>query len=158
MAAKKKTTSHAVEIINKRASYEYQIVEKYEAGIALLGTEIKSIRQRKVNLNDAYCFFKGNELYVKNMHIAEYEYGGAFNHDPRRLRKLLLHRHELRRLQTKVKEKGFTIVPLRLYINERGIAKLEIALVTGKKKYDKKTAIKERDIAREMERELKRWR
>ncbi len=141
-----------VEIINRRAEHEYRFLDTYEAGIVLQGTEIKSIRQNLVNLRDAYCFFKKGELYVKSMFIKEYEYGNIFNHDPRRTRKLLLKRGELRKLEKRVKERGFTIVPYRLYLNERGIAKLEIALAAGKKTYDKRESIKQKDQKRDLAR------
>lgn len=138
---------------NKKAHLEYNIIETYTCGIVLKGTEIKSIRAGKVNINDAYCIFLWDELWIKNMHIAEYQYGNIYNHDPKRDRKLLLNRHELKRLQTKNKEKGMTIIPIKLFINERGLAKLEIALAKGKKLYDKRESIKKRDIQRELERE-----
>jgi SsrA-binding protein len=141
-----------IEIVNRRAKFEYQFVDTYEAGIILQGTEIKSIRQGNANLNDAYCFFRNGELYVKSMYIAEYENGAYANHEARRTRKLLLHRRELKKLERRVKEKGMTIVPYRLYLSERGIAKVEIALSSGKKSYDKRQTIKERDNKREMSR------
>ncbi|MBK6934649.1 MAG: SsrA-binding protein SmpB [Bacteroidales bacterium] len=140
--------ANKVEIVNKKAKFEYTILDRYEAGIVLTGTEIKSIRQNKASLSDAYCVFKDGELWVKNMHIAEYSHGTYNNHEPKRDRKLLLHKHQLRRLESKVKESGLTIVPLRLYINEKGIAKLEIALVRGKKEHDKREAIKKRETER----------
>ena len=152
--AKKK--EHDIEIKNRRASFEYEFLEKYEAGIVLTGTEIKSIRQGKVNLRDSYCYFKRGELYVKSLFIAEYEYGNYANHEPRRERKLLLRRHQLRKLEKRVKERGYTIVPVRLYVNERGIAKLEIALAQGKKVYDKRKSIKEKDVKRDIQRQLKK--
>ncbi|HHW60096.1 MAG: SsrA-binding protein SmpB [Bacteroidales bacterium] len=140
--------ANKVEIVNKKAKFEYTILDRYEAGIVLTGTEIKSIRQNKASISDAYCVFKDGELWVKNMHIAEYSHGTYNNHEPKRDRKLLLHKHQLRRLESKVKESGLTIVPLRLYINEKGIAKLEIALVRGKKEHDKREAIKKRETER----------
>ncbi len=154
----KKNEDCIIEIKNRKASFLYKVVEQFEAGISLQGSEIKSIRQGKANLNDAYCTFKGDELYVISLYIAEYEHGGHYNHKPRRDRKLLLKRHELKKLQKKVKEKGFTIVPFRLFINLRGFAKLDIALVQGKRSVDKSKSIKERDIARDMDRQLKRYR
>lgn len=141
-----------IEIVNRRAKFEYQFVDTYEAGIVLQGTEIKSIRQGNANLSDAYCFFRDGELYIKSMYIAEYENGTYANHEARRTRKLLLHRRELKKLERRVKEKGMTIVPYRLYLSERGIAKVEIALSSGKKSYDKRQTIKERDNKREMSR------
>lgn len=141
-----------IEIKNKRAGFEYEFLEKYTAGIVLSGTEIKSIRAGKASLADSYCYFAGGELYVKNMHIAEYWWGNLFNHDPRRDRKLLLNKKELRKLQRAVKEKGLTIVATRLFIAENGYAKLNIALARGKKEYDKRESIKEKDLKRAMER------
>lgn len=141
-----------VSIQNRRARFEYEVLDKYVAGMVLLGTEIKSIRQSKVNLADSYCYFKGDELFVKNMHIAEYSHGNIMNHDPLRDRKLLLTRRELKRLKDASKNQGLTIVPLSLFINDKGLAKLEIALVRGKKLYDKRESIKERDQKREMDR------
>lgn len=145
-----------INIKNKKARYEYTILDKYEAGIQLLGTEIKSIRDGKASLVESYCYFKGDELYVKSMHIAEYSHGSDNNHEPLRERKLLLHKRELKKLQDNLTKGGNnTIVPLRLYLNERGIAKLEIALATGKKLYDKRASIKDKDMKREHDRRLK---
>ena len=127
----------SVEIKNRRASFDYEFIETFQAGIVLTGTEIKSIRAGKASLVDTFCYFNGNELYVKNMHIAEYWWGSWGKHDPRRDRKLLLNRKELNRLQRAVKEKGLTIVGVKLYIAENGYAKLLIALARGKKEYDK---------------------
>ncbi|MDR0728924.1 MAG: SsrA-binding protein SmpB [Prevotellaceae bacterium] len=139
-----------IEIKNKRASFEYELVETFTAGIALVGTEIKSIRAGKASLVDAYGYFVGHELFIKNLHIAEYWWGNLQNHDPRRDRKLLLNRRELSKLQRRTKEKGFAIVATRLYIAENGYAKLEIALARGKKNYDKRESIKQKDLRREM--------
>lgn len=141
-----------VQIKNRRASFEYFLVEELTAGIVLTGTEIKSLREGKASINDAYCVFKGNELYVLNMHIAEYSYGTYLNHDPKRERKLLLNKRELKKWQGKVKEKGFTIVPVMFHINENGLAKLTIALAKGKHSYDKRESLKEKDLKREMNR------
>ena len=146
-----------IEIRNKKASYLFEFLEKFIAGIQLTGTEIKSIRQGKANLTDAYCFFRDHELYVKNMHIAEYEYGTYTNHDPVRERKLLLKRSELKRLEKKVNERGLTIVVIRLFINERGLAKVEIALARGKKEYDRREDIKQRDAKRDIDRMKKKY-
>ena len=146
-----------IEIRNKKASYLFEFLEKFIAGIQLTGTEIKSIRQGKANLTDAYCFFRDHELYVKNMHIAEYEYGTYTNHDPVRDRKLLLKRSELKRLEKKVNERGLTIVVIRLFINERGLAKVEIALARGKKEYDRREDIKQRDAKRDIDRMKKKY-
>lgn len=149
---KAKKDKGPVDIENRRARYEYSFIDTYEAGIALTGTEIKSIRLRNANLSDAYCFFEKGELFVKSLFIGEYEHGNRQNHEPRRDRKLLLKKAELRKLEKRVKERGFTIVPYRLYINERGYAKLEIALAQGKKVHDKRQSIKEKDLKREMKR------
>lgn len=137
-----------IEIRNKKASFEYEFLENYTAGIVLTGTEIKSIRAGKASLVDSYCYFSGGELYVKNMHIAEYWWGTFNRHDPKRDRKLLLTRKELRKLSRAVKEKGLTIVTRRLFISETGYAKLDIALARGKKEYDKRESIKEKDLRR----------
>ena len=141
-----------VNIKNKRATFEYLITETYTAGIVLTGTEIKSIRLQRASLVDTYCTFIADELWVKNMHIAEYFYGSYNNHVARRDRKLLLEKKELRKLQQTVKNPGFTIVPIRLFINERGLAKLVIGLARGKHEYDKRQSIKERDDKREIDR------
>jgi len=148
----KKDKQQAVEIKNRKAEFEYFLVNRYTAGMKLAGTEIKSIRAGKANLVDAYCFFRKGELYVKNMHIAPYGMGSHYNHEPLQLRKLLLTKRELKKINDKVRQKGFTIIPLRIFINERGFAKLEIATAQGKKKYDKRKSIKEKDVRREMER------
>ena len=144
--------NNTIKIKNKRASFEYFLIERIVAGIQLTGTEIKSIREGKANLSDAYCSFKGLELYVKSMHIAEYTMGTYNNHEPKRDRKLLLNKRELKKMSTKVKEKGFTIIPVSLFINNRGLAKLEIALAKGKHTYDKRESLKQKDSKREMER------
>ena len=141
-----------IEIKNKRAGFEYFLIQEFTAGIQLTGTEIKSIREGKANIADAYCTFNGDELFVINMHIAEYGYGTYNNHEPKRDRKLLLTRRELKKLQTKVKERGFTIVPTLLFINEKGLAKLNISLARGKHHYDKRETLKQKDIRREIER------
>jgi SsrA-binding protein len=141
-----------IEILNRRASYEYNFVTEYDAGIMLTGTEIKSIRAGNANLNDAYCLIEGGELWIRNLYIAEYEHGTDNNHEPRRTRKLLLRTPELRKLERRVKEKGFTIIPYKLFINERGFAKLRIELATGKKSYDKRETIKAREDKRHLDR------
>ena len=150
--AKDKSKSSKVEITNRRASFEYHFEQEYEAGIALTGTEIKSIRKGNANINDAYCIFENGEMWVRNMYIAEYEYGTDHNHEPRRSRKLLLRKTELRKLDRRVREKGFTIIPYKLFLNERGFAKLLIELATGKKSFDKRETIKERDDKRQLDR------
>lgn len=141
-----------IRIKNRRLSFEYFVVETFIAGIVLTGTEIKSIRQGKASLADAFCAFQGHELFVKEMHIAEYNYGTHNNHEPKRERKLLMNLRELKKLSTKVKEKGFTIVPAVLFIDNKGHAKLEIALARGKHHYDKREDLKKKDSKREIER------
>ena len=148
--------SQDIYIKNKRAYFEYAILDKYTAGIKLLGTEIKSIREGKANLNDAFCTFIDGQLYVRNLHISEYSYGSFYNHEAKRDRALLLNKKELKKLQTRGEEKGLTIVPLALFISDRGFAKLEIGLAQGKKTYDKRESLKERDTKVEMERAMKR--
>lgn len=142
-----------VQINNKKAAFEYEFLEEYDAGIVLVGTEIKSIRADKASLQDAYCYFSGGELYVRGMNVATYFWASAWSsHEPMRDRKLLLTRRELRHLAQAVKTKGLTIVATRLYISAEGYAKLHIALAKGKKEYDKRASIKEKDIRRELER------
>jgi SsrA-binding protein len=141
-----------VSIRNKRASFEYFLLQEFNAGIQLTGTEIKSIRDGKASIADAYCTFKDNELFVINMHIAEYSLGTIYNHEPKRDRKLLLNKRELHKLLVKVKERGLTIIPTLLFINEKGLAKLTIALAKGKHSYDKRNTLKQKDIKREIER------
>jgi SsrA-binding protein len=144
-----------IEISNKRANFEFAIIDSLSAGIVLTGTEIKAIRAGKANLSDGYCLFIDHELFVRNMHISEYEKGGHYNHEPKRDRKLLLQKRELRKWEGKIKEKGLTIVPLRLFINDKGIAKLEIGLAKGKKHYDKREDLKSKDAKREIDRAFK---
>ncbi len=141
-----------VEVKNRRASFEYSFLDTYNAGIILVGTEIKSIRQSKVNLTDAFCLFQGNELYIRGMNIAKYELGTDANHYPIRDRKLLLNKKELNKLINKLKDQGLTIVPTRLYLNEKGLAKVDIALAKGKKLFDKRESIKEKDVKRDFDR------
>ena len=143
-----------IEIKNKKASYQYFLVEELTAGIQLTGTEIKSIRMGKANIGDAFCVFKGDELFVRDMHVAIYTQGTIYNHEPKRDRKLLLTRRELKKLQGKVNEKGFTIIPTLLFINEKGLAKLNVALAKGKHYYDKRETIKKKDIKRDIDRTL----
>ncbi len=147
--------TNSINIRNKKATFEYNILEKFVAGIKLLGTEIKSIRQSKANIGDSFCAFLNGELYVRNMDIAEYSHGSFYNHEAKRDRKLLLNKKELKKLAIKGEDKGLTIIPLRIFINERGFAKMEIALAQGKKAFDKRESIKERDIKREMDRIVK---
>lgn len=144
-----------INIKNRKATFEYEITDKYVAGIALTGTEVKSIRNSKVSLAESYCFFKKEELFVKNMHIAEYPNGTHYNHHPTRERKLLLKRQELDKLKAKLNEKGLTMIVLRMFINDRGLVKLEIALAKGKKLHDKRHSIKDKDMKRQEARELK---
>lgn len=146
-----------VNIKNKRATFDYELVETYTAGIVLTGTEIKSIRQGKASLADTYCIFEKGELWVRNMYIPEYFYGTYNNHNVRRDRKLLLNKKELRKLMRWAKEPGFTIIPTRLFINEKGLAKLNIAVARGKKQYDKRQSIKEKEDKRSMERAFKKY-
>jgi len=144
-----------IHIKNRKASFEYAFIDKYIAGMQLTGTEIKSIREGKALINDAYCAFLNGELWVRNIHIAEYINGSFYNHVPTRDRKLLLHKNELKKLELKLKDKGLTVIPLQLFINEKGWAKLEIALAKGKKTYDKREDIKKRDLERESGRRFK---
>ena len=141
-----------MELSNRKAYYEYQFDAKYIAGMVLSGTEIKSIRAGKVSFNDSYCLFDKGELFVKSLHIAEYNFGNINNHIPMQERKLLLQKKELRKLENKIKEKGFTIIPLKIFISEKGFAKMEIGLGKGKKIFDKRETIK----ARETDRDVKR--
>jgi len=150
MAKEKKNKK--VEITNRKASFEYYFVQEYDAGIMLTGSEIKSIRNGNANLTDAYCIFENGELWVRNLYIAEYEYGTDSNHLPRRNRKLLLRRPELRKLERGVKEKGSTIIPYKIFISDRGLAKVSIALARGKKSFDKRETIKEREDKRTLDR------
>jgi SsrA-binding protein len=144
-----------IEIKNKKASFEYAFLDKYTAGIKLTGTEIKSIRAGKANLVDAYCYFENNELYVRGMHVSEYEWGSYSNHEPKRDRKLLLNRKELNKLYRRSQEKGLSIVAYRIFVNEKGLAKLDIALAKGKKQFDKREDIKKKDTKRELDRKYK---
>lgn len=145
-----------IRIKNKRVSFEYFILERYVAGIVLTGTEIKSIRNGKASLSDTYCYFDHGELFVRGMHIAEYSFGSYNNHIAKRERKLLLNKRELKKLETKIKEKGLTLVPTLLFINDRGKAKLEISLAKGKHYYDKREDLKKKDTQREIDRYMKR--
>ena len=147
---------NSINIKNKKASFEYNLIDKYVAGIQLTGTEIKSIRANKATLADSWCAFLRDELWVKELHIAQYTQGSYNNHEPKRDRKLLLNRRELKKLSVKVKQGGFTIVPIRLFIGDRGLAKLEIALAKGKKLYDKREDLKRKDAKRDIERVWKK--
>jgi SsrA-binding protein len=147
-----------VEIRNKRASFEYNLSDSYTAGIVLKGTEIKSIREGAGSITEAFCYFRNGELFVKNMNIPEYSHGNLMNHDIVRLRKLLLNKRELKKIDIKVREKGVTVVPLRLFLSDRGFAKLEIAIGRGKKSFDKRESIKSKEGKREMDRVMKKYR
>ena len=145
------------EIKNRSAYHDYFIEDKFDAGMVLAGTEVKSIRDGKVNFVDSFCVFFQGELWVRNMHIAEYRFGTTNNHLAVHDRKLLLHKRELRKLEARLKEKGYTLVPLRIFFNEKGYAKLEIGLGKGKKNYDKRETIKQRDTQKEIKRHLNRY-
>jgi SsrA-binding protein len=153
MAKDKDRIKKTVNIQNRRASYEYSFLDKYTAGIMLTGTEIKSVREGNVNLGDGFCTFLRDELWLNQINIAKYTEGTYTNHEPTRPRKLLLNKKEINQLLKKSQEQGVTIIPTRLFINDRGFAKVEIALAKGKKLYDKREDIKERDVKREMQRE-----
>ncbi|MEW6553577.1 MAG: SsrA-binding protein SmpB [Actinomycetota bacterium] len=140
---------------NRKARHDYHIEEKFEAGLALLGSEVKSIREGRANLRDSFARLRGGELFIENMHIAPYSHGGAFNHEPLREKKVLLHRQEIQRLTGKVAEKGYTLVPLSLYLNERGKIKVELGLARGKAQADRRRDIMEREARRDMERMMK---
>lgn len=144
-----------MEIRNRSAYHEYFIEDKYTAGMVLSGTEVKSLRAGRASFNDSYCYFHKGELWIKSLHIAEYSHGTSSNHDPLRERKLLLQKRELRKLEARIKEKGYTIVPLRIYFSEKGLAKLDLGLGKGKHLYDKRETIRQRDTEREMKRYLK---
>jgi SsrA-binding protein len=145
-----------ITIRNKKASHDYEFLEKFIAGIKLTGTEIKSLRAGKAALTDSYCLFRDGELYIKGMHISEYWWGNLNNHDPLRERKLLLKARELRKIERKVKEAGLTVIVVKVFINERGLAKAEIAVSKGKKEYDKRETLKRKETERELDRLRKR--
>ncbi len=144
----KKKGPDKIEVKYKKAYFNFEIIDTYIAGIQLVGTEIKSIRERSVSFNDAYCIIKNFEMFVKGLHIAEYKHGNIFNHDPDRQKKLLLNKREIINLKRTIDEKGLTIVPTKIFINEKGTAKLEIAIARGKKKHDKREALKEKEFKR----------
>ncbi|MBL0745397.1 SsrA-binding protein SmpB [Chryseolinea lacunae] len=148
----KQRFSNDINIKNRQAGFDYELLDKWVAGMVLTGTEIKSIREGKANLQDGYCYLSNGELFAKGINITPYAQGTHYNHEATRERKLLLKRSELKKLEGKVEEKGLTLVPTRLFINDRGIAKLEIALAKGKKTHDKRDSIKERDAKRELHR------
>ena len=144
-----------VNIRNKRATFDYEIIEEYIAGIVLVGTEIKSLRLGKASLVDSYCYFERNELWIRNVNIAEYTWGTCNNHVPKRDRKLLLNRKELNKLQRALQDRGLTVVGLRIFLNDRGLAKVAIGLARGRKSYDKREYLKENDAKREMDKAMK---
>lgn len=146
------SSAKTITIKNKKAYFEYFLLEEFEAGIVLTGTEIKSIREGKASFVDSFCAFENGELFVKNLHISEYTLGTHYNHDPKRDRKLLMNRRELKKLEIKTREKGLTIIPFLLFVNEKGLAKLKIALAKGKHSYDKRETLKNKDIKREIDR------
>ena len=148
----KQRFTNDINIKNRQAGFEYELLDKYVAGMVLTGTEIKSIREGKVNLQDGFCYMSNGELFVKGVNITPYAQGTHYNHSATRERKLLLKRAELKKIETKVEEKGLTLVPTRLFINDRGLAKLEIAVARGKKLHDKRDSIKEREAKRELSR------
>ena len=152
MAKNKERFSKSVSIQNRKARYEFEYIDEYVAGIQLMGTEIKSLREGKASLQEAYCYFKGDELFVKQMHIAPYAQGTHYNHEEDRERKLLLNKKELNKLSSKAKEKGLSIIPTKLFISARGFAKLAIVLGRGKKLHDKRDSIKDKDIKRDLQR------
>ncbi|HQV86582.1 MAG: SsrA-binding protein SmpB [Chitinophagaceae bacterium] len=143
------------ELRNRQAYHEYFIDAKYEAGMVLLGTEVKSLRAGRASFNDSYCLIHKGEIWIKSLHIAEYSHGTVNNHDPLRDRKLLLEKREIKKIEAKLKEKGYTLVPLRIFFNEKNLAKIEIGLARGKKLFDKRESIKQKDVEREIKRYLK---
>ena len=154
--AKKTTTQSKVNIKNKRASHDFLLMDKYTAGIVLTGTEIKSIRQGKASLVDTVCYVHNGEVWVKNMYVAQYKEGSYNNHVERRDRKLLLNAREIRKIQSTVKQPGFSIVPTLIFLNEKGLAKLDIYIARGKKEYDKRETLKEKEDRRDMQRAFKK--
>jgi SsrA-binding protein len=146
-----------IEIKNKKAHFQYFLLDTFVAGLQLLGTEIKAIREGKANLADAYCVFLNDDLFIKNLHIAEYSHGSYANHEPRRMRKLLLNKRELKKIQGKLKEKGLTIIPVILFVNQKGLAKIEISVAKGKKLFDKRDTIKTKDVKRQLDRIKKNY-
>jgi SsrA-binding protein len=148
----KQRFSDNISIKNRQASFEFELLDKYVAGMVLMGTEIKSIREGKVNLQDGYCYINNGELFVKGINITPYAQGTHYNHAATRERKLLLKRSEIKKLEGKIEEKGLTLIPTKLFINDRGLAKLEIAIGRGKKLHDKRDSIRERDAKRELNR------
>jgi len=150
-------SANRINIRNKRSTFDYELIERFSVGIQLAGTEIKSIRMGKASLVDSYCYFVNGELWLKGMRVSEYFYGTYNNHQPERERKLLLNKKELQKLERKTKESGLTIIPVRLFLNDRGFAKIEIALAKGKKQHDKRETLKQKDAGREMDRVRKKY-
>ncbi len=148
---------HTAEIVNRKIKFEYFIHQEFEAGMQLKGTEVKSLRAGNAHMNDAFCSFENGELFIRNLYISEYELGTVYNHEPKRTRKLLLRKTELKKMSKRVSEKGMTVVPYRIYFNDRGFAKVEIVLATGKKSYDKRNTIKDRDNKRNLDRVKKEF-
>ena len=151
----KKSKNQSISISNRKARFEYELLEVFTAGLQLQGTEIKSLREGNANLAEAYCYVKESEVWVTGMYIAEYNYGSYMNHEPKRLRKLLLNKKEINKIDSALQDVGITIVPLKLFINAKGWAKIEIALARGKKLYDKRQDLKQKDDKRQMDRALK---
>lgn len=147
-----------INIHNKRAGFDFEIIQKFDAGIMLTGSEVKSIRDGGGSISEAYCIMRDGELYLKNMNIPEYSHGSYANHEPMRLRKLLLKKRELERIDAKMRERGFSIIPIRIHFSDRGHAKVEIGLGRGKKKFDKRDSLKQKETKREMDRVLKKYR
>jgi len=147
--------NNQINIKNKKAGFEYQFLDTYVAGVVLGGTEIKSIRLNNVSMGDAYCYFMDDELYIKGLHISKYAHGSYLNHEPMRERKLLLKKKELRKIEDKLDNQGITLIPIRLFVTERGWAKIEIAIAKGKKLHDKRDDLKEKDVKRELDRNYK---
>lgn len=146
-----------ISIKNKRATFDFEIIEKFEAGIMLTGSEIKSIRNGGGTISEAFCYLRDGEIFIKNMTIPEYSHGSYANHDPGRVRKLLLTKKELKKMEAKIKERGFTIIPLRVFISDRGFAKVEIGLGRGKKKFDKRESLQKKDVQRDIDRVMKKY-
>lgn len=147
-----------INVQNKKAGHEFEIVERFEAGIMLKGSEIKSVRNGGGSITEAFCLVRDGEVYVKNMNIPEYSHGSYANHEVLRMRKLLLNKRELIKIDTKIRERGFSVIPIRLFINDRGFAKMEIGIGRGKKKFDKRESLKQKDSKREMDRVMKKYR
>ncbi len=146
-----------INIQNKKAGFEFEIIDRYEAGIVLRGSEIKAIRNGGGSISEAFCLMRDGELFIKNMNIPEYSHGGYANHVPVTMRKLLLRKRELERIDSKIREKGLSVLPLRLFMSDRGFAKLEVGVGRGKKKFDKRDSLKEKDTKREVDRAMKRY-